>query len=160
MLTSSDRAATPRGVRNLGVTSYLVSRYAERIALGVLAALGAAVDREPAASPRRRPSPRRRCASCSPKDNRVNQLVATALLRKDGHTVTVVADGAAAVAASLATTFDAILMDVRCRDERTRRRRGIRAVERVTGCTYGSFALTAHAMQAIAIDADPAWTIT
>jgi PAS domain S-box-containing protein len=46
------------------------------------------------------------------EDNRVNQLVAEGLLGRAGHVVETVADGAAAVAAWEAGTFDAVLMDV------------------------------------------------
>ena len=82
------------------------------------------------------------------EDNRVNQRVATALLELDGHAVTVVADGAAAVEASRMTTFDIILMDVQMPTmsgfDATK---AIRAHERTTGAHVPIIAMTAHAMQ-------------
>ena len=46
------------------------------------------------------------------EDNVVNQRVASALLRKRGHDVTVVGDGRAAVEAIAGGPFDVVLMDV------------------------------------------------
>jgi CheY-like chemotaxis protein/HPt (histidine-containing phosphotransfer) domain-containing protein len=46
------------------------------------------------------------------EDNTVNQQVALALLRKKGHEVTAVADGAKAVEAVRAHVFDLVLMDI------------------------------------------------
>ena len=46
------------------------------------------------------------------EDNRLNQKVAEGLLTRQGHSVTIVSDGAAAVEAALAESFDAILMDL------------------------------------------------
>ena len=46
------------------------------------------------------------------EDNRVNQMVAQAMLAKAGHRVVVVSDGAAAVDAASAQDFDVVLMDV------------------------------------------------
>src|SRR5690606_27080381 len=46
------------------------------------------------------------------EDNKLNQVVAGSTLQKLGYTVEIVDGGAAAVAASRATRFDAILMDV------------------------------------------------
>src|SRR6185503_17413866 len=46
------------------------------------------------------------------EDNVVNQRVASGLLGKRGHDVTVVGDGRAAVAAIAAGRFDVVLMDV------------------------------------------------
>jgi signal transduction histidine kinase/CheY-like chemotaxis protein len=49
------------------------------------------------------------------EDNRVNQKVATILLQKRGHTVTVANNGREALAALAKTTFDAVLRIFRCR---------------------------------------------
>ncbi|HKY21413.1 MAG TPA: two-component regulator propeller domain-containing protein [Vicinamibacterales bacterium] len=82
------------------------------------------------------------------EDNRVNQRVATALLEREGHKVTVVDNGQAAVEASGTTEFDVILMDVQMPvmngfDATT----AIRAREKVTGLHVPIVAMTAHAMQ-------------
>ena len=46
------------------------------------------------------------------EDNRLNQVVATRILEKNGHTVEVVGDGQAAVDKTAHAHFDAILMDI------------------------------------------------
>jgi two-component system sensor histidine kinase/response regulator len=82
------------------------------------------------------------------EDNRVNQLVAQAVLKIDGHQVTVVENGADAVAAAKASAFDVILMDVQMPvmngfDATA----AIRAHELSTGEHIAIVAMTAHAMQ-------------
>ena len=82
------------------------------------------------------------------EDNRVNQRVAIALLERDGHVVTLVENGEAAVEAAAATSFDAILMDVQMPlmsglDATL----AIRAREAGTRCHVPIIAMTAHAMQ-------------
>ncbi|MGQ9366946.1 response regulator [Azospirillum sp. ST 5-10] len=47
------------------------------------------------------------------EDERINQMVGAALLRRAGHTVTVVADGRQALEAVRGATFDLVLMDLR-----------------------------------------------
>jgi len=82
------------------------------------------------------------------EDNRVNQRVAVAMLERDGHRVTVVDNGKAAVDASARTAFDVILMDVQMPDmsgfEATS---AIRAREASTGARVPIVAMTAHALQ-------------
>ena len=82
------------------------------------------------------------------EDNAINQRLAEALLGRDGHTVTIVADGAAAVAAAASETFDIILMDVQMP--------GMNGFDATTAirlheCRLGQhtriIAMTAHAMQ-------------
>jgi two-component system sensor histidine kinase/response regulator len=82
------------------------------------------------------------------EDIPVNQLIAVALLKREGHTVTVVDNGAAAVAAAAATSFDAILMDVQMPHmSGLDATAAIRVHERLTGLHVPIIALTAHAMQ-------------
>lgn len=82
------------------------------------------------------------------EDNPVNQLLALRLLEKLGHTVEVVSNGAAAVAAARNGRYDAILMDVQMPEmsglEATL---AIRAAEAAHGL-YPTpiIAMTAHAM--------------
>jgi CheY-like chemotaxis protein len=82
------------------------------------------------------------------EDNVVNQALAAGLLKRHGHSVTVAADGRAAVAAAARQRFDAILMDVQMPEmsgfEATA---AIRARERETGARTRIIAMTAHAMQ-------------
>ena len=81
------------------------------------------------------------------EDNIVNQRVASGLLRKRGHDVTVVGDGRAALAAIAAGGFDVVLMDVQMPEmdgfEATAE---IRARETTTGGHLRIIAMTAHAM--------------
>jgi signal transduction histidine kinase/ligand-binding sensor domain-containing protein/ActR/RegA family two-component response regulator len=82
------------------------------------------------------------------EDNRVNQRVAQAMLEREGHAVSVVDNGAAAIDAVKAARFDAILMDVQMPImsgfEATA---AIRAHEQATGGHVPIIAMTAHAMQ-------------
>ena len=82
------------------------------------------------------------------EDNLVNQKVATILLEKQGHRVTLANNGLEAVALWQAGDFDAILMDVDMPEmngyDATRR---IRALEQASGSRTPIVAITAHAMQ-------------
>jgi signal transduction histidine kinase/ActR/RegA family two-component response regulator len=82
------------------------------------------------------------------EDNQINQLVAKAFLKRDGHAVTVVDNGAAALAAATGTSFDAILMDVQMPEmSGLDATVAIRAHEQQTGAHVPIIAMTAHAMQ-------------
>jgi two-component system, sensor histidine kinase and response regulator len=82
------------------------------------------------------------------EDNAVNQKVMDGLLRKQGHSVELAANGAEAVAAVTRQTFDLVFMDVQMPEmsgyEATR---AIRERERETGRHVPIIALTAHAMK-------------
>ncbi|MGD0301085.1 MAG: ATP-binding protein [Bryobacteraceae bacterium] len=80
------------------------------------------------------------------EDNSVNQLVARRLLEKQGHSVTLVADGRGAVEAFENATFDLILMDVQMPEmDGYETTAAIRAREDGRSRTP-ILALTAHAM--------------
>ena len=99
-----------------------------------------------------RPAPVRQVASLAvllAEDNEINQTVARSMLEAAGHRVTVVVDGAQAVASCAAQVFDCVLMDcqmpVMDGVEATRR---IRAHEAETGRPKTPIiALTANAMR-------------
>jgi two-component system, sensor histidine kinase and response regulator len=82
------------------------------------------------------------------EDNLVNQKLATRLLEKMGHRVTLAADGSEAVRAHASGRFDLILMDVQMPEingfEATAQ---IREREKRTGEHVPIIALTAHAIQ-------------
>ena len=81
------------------------------------------------------------------EDNVVNQRVASGLLRKRGHDVTVVGDGRAAVEAIAEGRFDVVLMDVQMPEmDGFEATAAIRAREKTTGEHLRIVAMTAHAM--------------
>jgi CheY-like chemotaxis protein len=82
------------------------------------------------------------------EDNPVNQRLAVRLLEKHGHTVVVVSDGQAAVAAVAQQCFDAVLMDVQMPLlDGLAATAAIRAWEQTIGTHLTILAMTAHAMQ-------------
>jgi signal transduction histidine kinase/ligand-binding sensor domain-containing protein/DNA-binding response OmpR family regulator len=149
MLTSKDRAGDVRRCRDLGITRYLIKPISQReLLLAIQSALGGAPSRavrQPtlAASGTLKPSLRLLLA----EDNRVNQALAVALLKREGHTVTVVDNGASAVAAATTGGFDAVLMDVQMPEmSGIDATMAIRTHEATTGAHVPIIALTAHAM--------------
>ena len=102
------------------------------------------------------PPPVTREAFCEKKNldillaeyNAVNQKVATRLLEKQGHKVTVVANGRAALAALERNRFDVVLMDVQMPEmDGFEATAAIRKGERDTGVHLPIIAMTAHAMK-------------
>jgi len=82
------------------------------------------------------------------EDNQVNQLVATRILEKLGHRVTVVSNGREALVAAQAGKFDLIAMDVQMPELDGLDATGaIRAWEKSTGTHIPIIAMTAHAMK-------------
>jgi signal transduction histidine kinase/CheY-like chemotaxis protein len=153
MLTSQDRAGDATRCRQLGVTNYLVKPLTQRELLAtILVALGPGSSA--AAAPVPVPplpavaGPSRPLRILLAEDNKVNQMLAAKLLERDGHHVTIVDNGVAAVAAATANRYDAILMDVQMPEmgglEATA---AIRALESRTGLHVAIVAMTAHAMQ-------------
>jgi len=82
------------------------------------------------------------------EDNRVNQVVASRLLEKRGHKVTIAANGRQAVAAAARVPFDLVLMDVQMPEmDGFEATAAIRQAETVTGAHLPIFAMTACAMK-------------
>jgi CheY-like chemotaxis protein len=82
------------------------------------------------------------------EDNLVNQRLATRLLEKRGHRVTVAANGRQAVEALDAGAYDLVLMDVQMPEmDGLEATAAIRKNENVTGKHQPIVALTAHAMK-------------
>jgi signal transduction histidine kinase/CheY-like chemotaxis protein len=82
------------------------------------------------------------------EDNIVNQRVASALLLKRGHQVTVVDNGLAAVAAAASGDYDLILMDVQMPGmDGFEATAAIRLAERSAGRHLPIIAMTAHALR-------------
>jgi PAS domain S-box-containing protein len=155
MLSSADRQADGARCRDLGISLYLTKPIKQAdLRDALLRAL-----RDPLRTPlpplsgRKAPEPVPEPAGPGlrillAEDNLVNQKLATRLLEKQGHRVTVVADGAAAVRAVDQGTFDLVLMDVQMPGmgglEATAL---IRSRERVTGRHVPVIAMTARAMK-------------
>jgi signal transduction histidine kinase/ActR/RegA family two-component response regulator len=82
------------------------------------------------------------------EDNAINQKIACQVLEKQGHHVTVAADGRQALSALDQAPFDVVLMDVQMPEMDGFETTGaIRARERGTGMHLPIIAMTAHAMQ-------------
>ena len=82
------------------------------------------------------------------EDNVVNQRLTTRLLEKQGHRVTVVDNGLAALAILAQHPFDLVLMDVQMPEmDGLETTAAIRAQEQGTGRHLPIIALTSHAMQ-------------
>ena len=116
MFTSTSARPDPARWRELGLADYVVKPVHPK---HLFAAMAASL-RESGA-----PGPRRASASGSMRavrpvrlsvlvaeDNAVNQMVATRLLEREGHAVSVVSNGKAALAVMAERTFDVVLMDV------------------------------------------------
>jgi len=81
------------------------------------------------------------------EDNAINRTLATAILKRAGHSLTHAANGREAVEMASAETFDLIFMDVQMPEMDGFEATGlIRASERVTGRHTPIVAMTAHAM--------------
>ncbi len=82
------------------------------------------------------------------EDNRVNQVLVMHLLDRQGHSVTLAADGREVIRAFERTDFDLVLMDVQMPEmDGFEATAAIRAKERVSGSHVPIIALTAHAMK-------------
>jgi two-component system sensor histidine kinase/response regulator len=151
MLSSDDRAGDAARCRQLGVATYLIKPLTRNELLAsIVTALAGAPEPIPALS-----SEVPTASSLAgglrlllAEDNIVNQKLAAGLLERDGHSVLVVGDGQAAVDATTAERFDAILMDVQMPEmggfEATA---AIRTREQRSGVRTRIIAMTAHAMQ-------------
>jgi PAS domain S-box-containing protein len=105
---------------------------------------------EPSATPstRQPPAPAPGLRVLLAEDNAVNQRLAALLLRREGHDVTVVGDGDAAVRAVAHVSFDVVLMDLQMPVmDGFEATAAIRAAEGSAGRHLRIVALTAHAMR-------------
>ncbi len=153
MLSSVGQRGDSQRCRDLGISAYLVKPVRQTVLLdAVLAVLGKAARtaREaPDLVTRHSLGERRRpLRVLVAEDNSVNQRLLSTILEKQGHSVTLVADGREAVTAVGGATFDVVLMDVQMPGmdglEASAR---IRAEEKETGRHVPIVALTAHALK-------------
>jgi signal transduction histidine kinase/DNA-binding response OmpR family regulator len=135
--------------RQLGVSAYIIKPIRRTELLNVVVRV--LKDHETFAAPSRNSEPwegqwSNRLSILAAEDNRVNQRLLARLLEKEGHNVTVVEDGEAAVARSGETDFDIVLMDVQMPlMDGMEATRCIRNREQGTGKHVPIIALTAHA---------------
>jgi two-component system sensor histidine kinase/response regulator len=151
MLTSDNRTGDQARCRQLGMSACLVKPLTRAALRSAITAALAATPERPATASRARVA--RTVTGTGlrvllAEDNPVNQRVASALLEREGHTVTVVDNGAKAVSAAADAEFDAIFMDVQMPEmsgfEATA---AIRRREQASGSHTRIIAMTAHAMQ-------------
>jgi two-component system sensor histidine kinase/response regulator len=148
MLGAAELHADAGECRRLGVRQYVVKPVNEVELANALLRAFQGFEQEPL-SPAPAPQPKTRALTVLlAEDNAVNQKLATRLLQKMGHKVTLAANGEEAVRAHLTAAFDVILMDVQMPEmngfEATAR---IREREKITGEHVAIIALTAHAIQ-------------
>ena len=149
MLTSEGQRGHAARCRELGVASYLLKPVSPSELLdAIMTALGEVQSSPQLVTRHSLRETRRRFDLLLAEDNPVNQTLATRLLEKMGHRVTVAHNGVQALQQWQAGRFDAILMDVDMPEmngyEATRH---IREQERVQGGHIPIIAMTAHAMQ-------------
>jgi signal transduction histidine kinase/DNA-binding response OmpR family regulator len=149
MLTSSDHTGDAARCRAMGIAAYLLKPVRQSaLREAILRALTKPAERPvpvPVAKPKPVSVPLRILLA---EDNAVNQRVATGLLQKAGHTVTVAANGREALAALDTATFDLILMDMQMPEMGGAEAMGvIREREGTSGSHMPIVALTAHALK-------------
>jgi len=152
MLTSAGQRGDAARCRELGVAAYLTKPVAQsELFDAIVSVLGA---RRPEADPAGLITRhflregKRQLRVLLAEDNLVNQRLASRLLEKRGHRVTVTANGRDALAALQQENFDIVLMDVQMPEmDGFEATAAIRAKEHKTGRHLTIIAMTAHAMQ-------------
>jgi signal transduction histidine kinase/CheY-like chemotaxis protein len=150
MLTSAGQRGDAARCREIGIEVYLLKPVKQSALLEAIArSLGRPV--APGLEPLTRHSlggTHRKLRVLLAEDNAINQKLAIRLLEKQGHTVTLAADGIEAVAAVEQIDFDVVLMDVQMPNmSGLEAAVAIRAAERSTGRHVPIVAMTAHAMK-------------
>jgi two-component system, sensor histidine kinase and response regulator len=150
LLTSAGRVGDADRVRQLGLAGYLLKPILPSELFSALRrVMGEDTPRERApVQPAVGRDPGEGARILLAEDNKVNRTLAVALLEKQGHEVTVAADGAEAIHLMERSDFDLALMDVQMPTvdgiEATRR---IRELEKGTARRVPIVAMTAHAMK-------------
>jgi signal transduction histidine kinase/CheY-like chemotaxis protein/HPt (histidine-containing phosphotransfer) domain-containing protein len=151
MLTSAGRRGDTERCRSLGVTSYLFKpiRKVELLS-AILAVLGQnpAISQPATTTVSKPPAQMKVLNILLAEDNRVNQVVATRMLEKMGHVITVANNGVEALALLAAHAFDVVLMDIQMPQmDGLTATKNFRLQETTTRFHLPIIALTAHAMK-------------
>ncbi|MBI2073720.1 MAG: response regulator [Gemmatimonadetes bacterium] len=146
MLTSAGHRGDAQRCRELGVAGYLVKPVAGTELVEAAAAVLGGIGTEGGLVTRHTiEENRRRLRILLAEDNRVNQEVAAAMLRKRGHDVDIAENGRQAVDAVIGGTYDVVLMDIQMPElDGLEATREIRALPK--GRDLPIIACTAHAM--------------
>src|ERR1017187_8351608 len=151
MLTSAAHRGETERCCALGITSYLFKpiRKAELLT-AILAVLGknCAISLPALAARSETAAHGKSLNILLAEDNRVNQVVATRILEKMGHTITVAQHGSEALSLLAAQSFDLVLMDVQMPQmDGLAATKSIRLHETRTHSHLPIVAMTAHAMK-------------
>jgi PAS domain S-box-containing protein len=151
MLSSVGHRGDAKQLRDIGVSSYLTKPVRQNILLEAMLAVLANGDtprpHKPLVTRHTISEAKRFLHVLIAEDNRVNSTIATALLKKRGHTSVVVVNGRDAVTAVRDGAFDLVLMDVQMPEmDGHTATTAIRKAEAGTGIHMPIVALTAHAM--------------
>jgi PAS domain S-box-containing protein len=149
LLTSAGRQGDGARCRRIGIAGFLTKPVKQSDLLDAMATvLGGGVMGASREGPVRRTAARRLRILLA-EDNAVNQQVASRILERRGHAVTVVGDGRAAVTAlGDGHAFDLVLMDVQMPEmDGLAATAAVRARERGSGGHVPIVAMTAHAME-------------
>jgi len=151
MLSSAGRRGDMARCRELGIAAYLTKPIRQsQLFDAIMAALGKGTQTEDSSgrAARLNPCEHRELNILLAEDNAVNQKIATRMLEKLGHRVTVTGNGKAALDILTRLDFDAILMDVQMPEmDGLTVTEKIRAGERQTRLHVPIIAMTAHAMK-------------
>jgi two-component system, sensor histidine kinase and response regulator len=152
MLTSAGQAGDARRCRELGISAYLSKPVSQTELLDAIASALSTSRKTPSertlVTKHSLRETRHRLRVLLAEDNIVNQTLASKLLERRGHDVTVVGNGKQALAVLEKQAFDVILMDVQMPEmDGFETTAAIRESEKSTGRHIPIIAMTAHAMK-------------
>lgn len=150
MLTSAGYGEDAERCRQLGIMSYLLKPIRKWELLGAILEVFGRVSPSPRPAVVRR-KPRSTVGSLHillAEDNHVNQIVASRMLEKLGHSVVIVSNGREAISLLAQQSFDLVLMDIQMPEmDGLTATQKIRESETDGRCRMPIIAVTAHAMK-------------